>query len=157
MATRKKIKKKAKKTAKKKAATRKKAVKKARRAVARPKAKPKKKAMRAKARPAPVRPAAKPAAAPKPAAPVSANEELIGAVTHYFNHLNVAIIKLETGMLREGETIHIKGHTSDFRQTVGSMEVNHVHVSTVRAGESFGLKVNDHAREHDAVYRVKGV
>lgn len=153
MATRKKTKKKAKKTAKKKTVTRKKAVKKTRRTAARPKAKPKKKAMRAKARPA-----AKPAAAvPKPAAPVPANEERIGAVTHYFNHLNVAIIKLETGTLREGETIHIMGHTSDFRQTVGSMEVNHVHVSSVRAGESFGLKVMDHAREHDAVYRVKGV
>lgn len=164
MATRsKKAKKKAKKTARKKPATRKKAVKKSRRAAVRPKAKakkakPKKKVVRAAVKPrkkAKAKPvAAKPA--PKPALAVPANEERIGIVTHYFSHLSVAIIKLETGMLREGDTIHIKGHTSDFRQTVGSMELNHVHVSSTRSGESFGLKVKEHAREHDVVYRLKG-
>ncbi len=160
MATRKKTKKKAKKAAKKKSVARKKVAKKARRSVAkaRPKAKKKKTAARPKAK------AKAPAKAKlqlrlvKPAAPAAAapaNEERIGVVTHYYTHLGVAIIQLETGMLREGETVHIKGHTSDFMQPVGSMEVNHVHVSTTRAGESFGLKVKEHAREHDVVYRVK--
>lgn len=160
MATRKKTKKKAKKATKKKSAVRKKKVAKKARPAARAKAKAKKKPARPKARakakpkaaPAKARPAA-PAA--KPAAAVPANEERIGVVTHYYTHLGVAIIQLETGMLREGETVHIKGHTSDFMQPVGSMELNHVHVSTTRAGESFGLKVKEHAREHDVVYRLK--
>ena len=160
MATRKKTKKKAKKAAKKKSAVRKKKVAKKARPAARARAKAKKKPARPKARakakpkaaPAKARPAA-PAA--KPVAAVPANEERIGVVTHYYTHLGVAIIQLETGMLREGETVHIKGHTSDFMQPVGSMELNHVHVSTTRAGESFGLKVKEHAREHDVVYRVK--
>lgn len=156
MATRKKTKKKAKKAAKKKVVARKKVVKKARPAA---KAKAKKKPTRPKAKAAarlkaPVA-KAKPAAPAKPAAAVPANEERIGVVTHYYSHLSVAIIQLETGTLREGETVHIKGHTSDFLQPVGSMEVNHVHVSMSRAGESFGLKVKEHAREHDVVYRVK--
>ena len=161
MATRKKTKKKAKKAAKKKSAARKKKVaKKARRPVVRAKAKAKKKVTRPKrkvaAKPKAAPKKAKPAAlAAKPAAAVPANEERIGIVTHYYTHLGVAIIQLETGMLREGETVHIKGHTSDFMQPVGSMEVNHVHVNLTRAGESFGLKVREHAREHDVVYRVK--
>jgi len=161
MATRKKTKKKAKKAAKKKSAARKKKVaKKARRPVVRAKAKVKKKVTRPKRKVA-----AKPKAPAKaklelrltkPAAPtVPANEERIGIVTHYYSHLSVAIIQLDTGVLREGETVHIKGHTSDFMQPVGSMEVNHVHVNMARAGESFGLKVKEHAREHDVVYRVK--
>jgi putative protease len=57
-------------------------------------------------------------------------------------------------MLRTGDTIHIKGHTSDFRQMVGSIEVNHAHVDQVQSGESFGVKVSEHAREHDIVYKV---
>ncbi|MFQ5757100.1 MAG: hypothetical protein ACE5H7_13560 [Acidiferrobacterales bacterium] len=102
----------------------------------------------------PVRAPVTPVAAP--AAPqVSPNEERVGVVTHYFTHLGVAVVKLETGILREGDTVHIKGHTSDFIQRVGSMEVEHIHVSETRAGQSFGLKVREHAREHDVVYRVR--
>ena len=95
---------------------------------------------------------AKLAAKPMPVAMPSGDR--IGIVTHYYNHLSVAIIQLETGMLRTGDMIHIKGHTSDFRQQVGSIEVNHMHVDQVQAGESFGVKVNEHAREHDVVYKV---
>jgi putative protease len=151
MATRKKTKKKATKVVKKKAVTRKKVAKKARRAIARAKPKARTKApTKVKLKPRLAKPAAQAAAA------IPANEERIGIVTHYFSHLSVAIIKLENSVLREGETVHIKGHTSDFRQPVGSMEIDHVHVSSARAGESFGLKVKEHAREHDVVYRVKG-
>ena len=78
----------------------------------------------------------------------------IGIVTHYFTHLSVAIVLLESGGLREGDMVHIKGHTSDFKQRVESMELDRVHVSAARTGQSVGLKVIDHAREHDVVYRV---
>jgi len=87
---------------------------------------------------------------------IPANEARVGIVTHYFSHLTVAVIRIETGALREGDTIHIKGHTSDFRQRVSSMEVDHVHVAEARPGQSIGLKVSEHAREHDIVYRVTG-
>jgi len=157
MATRKKAKTKARK--KKKAASRKPAARK--KVVRRPAAKKtaikkKKPKAAAKAR----KPAAKAAArkiaapAPKPVTAVPAGEERVGIVTHYFNHLSVAVLKLETGNLRVGDTIHIKGHTSDFYQRVESMEIDHVHVNEARPGQSFGLRVKDHAREHDAVYKV---
>jgi len=99
----------------------------------------------------------------RPAAPVAAATRLttpppggvrIGVVTHYFSHLSVAIIRLESGSLREGDYVHIKGHTSDFSQPVNSMEVEHMHVGEVFPGQSFGLKVREHAREHDVVYKV---
>ncbi len=98
---------------------------------------------------------AKPMAAAKPMMQVALpGEERVGIVTHYYNHLSVAIIQVETGVLRTGETLHLKGHTTDFRQVVGSMEVNHMHVDMVTAGTSFGLRVKEHAREHDVVYKV---
>ena len=142
--------------------------KKAKKATARPKAKKpalkktkkvKKKVVKKKSaarKPAArkAKPMKRAAAQAMPAPAALPGEERIGIVTHYYNHLGVAIIQLETGTLRSGETVHIKGHTSDFRQMVGSMEVNHAHVDTVQAGTSFGLRVNEHAREHDLVYSI---
>ena len=147
MATKKKAKtkttKKKKKAATPKAALRKKAV-------------PKKVAAKkkTKAAPKPKRAAARvPAPMPPPVAPPGT--ERIGVVTHYYNHLAVAILKLEKGKLRVGDFIHIKGHTSDFAQPVESLEIDHVHVNEVRPGQSFGLRVKEHAREHDVVYKAK--
>jgi len=160
MAKKKKAKKNSAKKSKKRSAVRR-VGKKVRRATTAARKKTKKKATKAKTKAVRAKPKAaskRPVRSTAPAAPaVPANEERVGIVTHYFNHLGVAIIQLESGVLREGDTVHIKGHTSDFRQQVGSMEVDHVHVSETRPGQSFGLKVKDHAREHDVVYRVKGM
>ena len=53
-----------------------------------------------------------------------------------------------------GDTIHVKGHTSNFTQTVDSMELDGESVDQVAAGEAVGIRVADHAREHDAVFKV---
>ncbi len=117
----------------------------------------KKTAVKAKAAPRKKQVTARaPAPMPKPAAPaIPPGTERIGIVTHYYSHLSVAIVQLETGNLRVGDVIHIKGHTSDFSQPVESMEIDHVHVSEARPGQSFGLRVKEHAREHDGVYKAK--
>ena len=100
--------------------------------------------------------ARKPAPMPQPAAPAAPpGTERIGIVTHYYNHLSVAIVQLDAGSLRVGDMILIKGHTSDFSQPVESLEIDHVHVDEVRPGQSFGLRVKEHAREHDVVYKAK--
>lgn len=151
MATRKKAKTKAKKkkTSTGKVASRKKVTKKI---AVKKKTTPKAKAA-PKAKPAAVR---APAPMPKPAVPaIPPGTERVGVVTHYFSHLAVAIVQLETGSVRAGDVVHIKGHTSDFTQRVESMEIDHVHVSEVRPGQSFGLRVKEHAREHDVVYKAK--
>jgi len=54
-----------------------------------------------------------------------------------------------------GDVIHIRGHTSDFTQKVESLEVNHAPVTEVGPDDDFGLKVVEHAREHDKVYKVR--
>ena len=117
----------------------------------------KKTAVKAKAAPGKKRVAARaPAPLPKPAAPaIPPGTERIGIVTHYYSHLSVAIVQLETGKLHVGDFIHIKGHTSDFLQPVESLEIDHVHVNEARPGQSFGLRVKEHAREHDVVYKAK--
>jgi putative protease len=112
-------------------------------------------------RAAPRKPAARPS--PSPAAPAAAapervaapGEVRVGVVTHYFGHLSVAAVRLER-MLRVGDTVRILGHTSDFRQRVDSMQVEHQSVSEAIGGQEIGLRVIEHAREHDVVYKVAG-
>ena len=98
-------------------------------------------------------PPAKPAAPPPVPAPL-AGEERVATVTHYYGQLSVAAVRMESGSLRVGDTIHVVGRTSDFRQRIESMQVEHEPVSEVRAGQEFGLKVTDHARENDIVYKA---
>ena len=127
---------------------------------------PKKKAPARKAAPrraAPKRePAARPAPVPRPAAPPAAprgplpGEERVGFVTHYYGHLSVAAIRLESGSLRVGDTIRILRHTSDFRQRVDSMQIEHQPVTEAGKRQEIGLKVSEHAREGDEVYKVTG-
>ena len=106
--------------------------------------------------------AARPAPPPRPAAPVAPprgplpGEERVGFVTHYYGHLSVAAIRLESGSLRVGDTIRILGHTSDFRQRVESMQIERQPVTEAGKRQEIGIKVTQHAREHDDVYKVTG-
>jgi putative protease len=76
----------------------------------------------------------------------------IGRVSHYFGHLSVAAISLDQP-LAVGERIHIQGHTTNFVQDVGSMEVEHRHVERAGPGDDVAIKVDEHVREHDLVFR----
>lgn len=120
------MKKKAKVKAKKKAPAKKKAA-----------PKPKKKEAAAKA---------KVKAAPK--------ETLVGIVTHYFGHVNAAAITLKKS-LKIGNTVHIKGHTTDLTVTIESMQVDHQPVQAAEKGESIGIGVPQKCREHDKVFLTK--
>ena len=77
----------------------------------------------------------------------------VGKVTHYFGHLGVAGILL-TDALAVGDTIRIKGHTTDLTLKLESMQVNHVDLHAAEAGTGIGIRVPAHVREHDVVFKV---
>jgi len=81
-------------------------------------------------------------------------ETRIGTVTHYYNHLHVAGVTIAEGELHKGDTIRVKGHTSDFEQKVESMQIDHEPVQVANEGDQIGLTVIEHAREHDTVYMI---
>jgi len=81
-------------------------------------------------------------------------EQAIGRVSHYFGKIGVAAIEITEGTLSVGDTIYIKGHTSDFTQAVDSMQVEGQSVEQASPGDAVGIKVAEHAREHDVVYKV---
>jgi translation elongation factor EF-1alpha len=81
-------------------------------------------------------------------------EEQVGKVQSYFRKIGVAAINITDGTLSVGDTIHIKGHTTDFTQTVESMQIEHEQVKIAKPGDSIGIKVKEAVRDHDSVYRV---
>jgi putative protease len=83
-----------------------------------------------------------------------AEEIEIGRVSHYFGKIHVAAIEITKGELAVGDTIHIKGHTSDFSMQIESMQIDKANVDRAKKGQSIGLRVPEHAREGDIVYKV---
>ena len=79
--------------------------------------------------------------------------EEIGRVEGFFTHVSAAMVAL-TAPLRVGDRIYIKGHTTDFQQTVASMQVDRQPVPEASAGQSVGLKVDQRCRQHDVVYKL---
>jgi putative protease len=80
-------------------------------------------------------------------------DKIIGTITHYFPHVRAAVIKLKAP-LSVGETIKIKGHTTDFTQTISSLQIDRVPVNSAKIGQEIGLLVNSRVRQHDLVYKV---
>jgi translation elongation factor EF-1alpha len=79
--------------------------------------------------------------------------EEVGKVAHYFTKIEVAVIDL-TAPLSVGDRITIKGATTDFEQTVDSMQIEHENVKAAKAGDSIGVKVKERVRESDVVYKI---
>ncbi len=78
-------------------------------------------------------------------------EKIIGNVTHYYTDLHVATVMITDGELHLGDMIHIEGHSSNFMQKIGSMELDHKPVEVAKPGEIVGIATDEYAREHDIV------
>jgi putative protease len=82
-----------------------------------------------------------------------AGEKLIGKISHYFGNIGVGIIEL-SDVLNVGDKIHIKGSSTDFEQTIDSMQIEHQNIDVVKAGDGVGVKMIEKVREGDEVYKV---
>ena len=80
--------------------------------------------------------------------------EKIGEVTHYFPHVNAAAVLLLKDGLKVGDKIYLKGHTTDFKEKVRSIELDHVSIEEGRKAQEIGLFVKSRVRIGDSVYRI---
>lgn len=122
----------------------------ARKAVRPPKKTAKKSAMKI---PTVVKPS-RPSMESRPVGVPAIAEQRVGVVIHYYSHLSVAVVKLDQGALQVGDSIHIKGHTTDLQQQVESIQIEHQPIQRADMGQECALKVTDHVREHDIVYKL---
>ena len=83
-------------------------------------------------------------------------EEEIGYVSNYYKNISVAAVEISNGTVSAGDTLHFRGHTTDFQVAVDSMQIDHASVTEARKGDSIGLKVSAKVRKHDKVYKVIG-
>jgi len=83
-------------------------------------------------------------------------EELreVGKVSHFYNKINVAVIEVKD-TISVGDQIFIKGPTTDIKQTVDSMEIEHEKIKQATAGHSVGMKIKGRVRENDIVYKTE--
>ena len=81
------------------------------------------------------------------------SEKEVARVKHYFSRLGVAVLSL-TGALSVGDRIHLYGHSTDFEQTVDSMQIEHKPVLKVGPGDDVALKMQERVHEGDIVYRI---
>ncbi|MBW2493998.1 MAG: hypothetical protein JRE43_04540, partial [Deltaproteobacteria bacterium] len=144
-----------KKTARKKTTARKTAAKKPARKKATRKSAPKR-APRAKA------PAnstqrvasAAPAVSQTPPTVAAAKSSEVGTVTHYFPRVDAAVVAVGPGELHTGDTVHFRGHTTDFYQTLDRLEIDHQPVDVAKPGQQVGVHVSHRVREGDHVKRI---
>ena len=79
--------------------------------------------------------------------------EKIGKITHYFPKPKAGVIKL-TKALAAGDSIRVKGHTTDFKQKAGSIQIDGMPVEKVAKGKEVGIKVKQRVRAGDEVFRL---
>ena len=77
----------------------------------------------------------------------------IGVVTHFYSQISVAVLVL-TDKLSVGDTVHILGHTTDVRQKVHSLQIEHDSVEEAGPGQDVALKVDRRVRRGDTVYKI---
>lgn len=100
-----------------------------------------------------VRKPARRKAAAKKAPAKKRKEPVIGIVTHYFPHVRAAVVKLKAP-LTVGDKIKVKGHTTDFTQTITSLQIDRVPINEAKKGQEIGLLVDSRVRQHDVVYKA---
>lgn len=79
----------------------------------------------------------------------------IGEITHYYNQINVAVIYL-SGTIRIGDDIHILGRTTDYRQNVTSLQIEHQSIEEASPSQEVALKVTRRVRRGDKVFKLTG-
>jgi translation elongation factor EF-1alpha len=79
----------------------------------------------------------------------------IGQVIHYFDKINVAIVKLTKGDLKIGDSVKLTDKEgNEFVQEVDSMQIEHASIDIAKAGDEFGLKVKKEIRSKSEVFKL---
>jgi hypothetical protein len=83
------------------------------------------------------------------------SENRIGKVTHYFDRISVAVLEL-TEKLQVGDTLRFLGHSTDFKQAVDSLQIEHKNVTEAKPDQDVALKVSQKVHPNDAVLKITG-
>lgn len=74
----------------------------------------------------------------------------IGVVTHWFDHISVAVVKLSGG-LAVGDKIKVKHGEVEFEDSVVSMQLDHVDIPSGKKGQEIAIKIANKAKEGSTI------
>ena len=78
-------------------------------------------------------------------------DKQIGTVSHYYDKIAVAVIKL-TAPLKVGDTVKFSGHDQEFTQEVKSMQLEHIAIDKGKKGQEIAVKVDQKVKQKDKVF-----
>lgn len=78
----------------------------------------------------------------------------VGEVTHYFPHVKAAALLVLKDSIKVGDEIYLKGHTTDFKEKITSMQLDLVPIQEGKKGQEIGLLVKKRVRIGDSVYKL---
>jgi len=78
-------------------------------------------------------------------------EKIIGKIENYFDKVSVMALTVKNP-IKVGDIIHVKGHTTDFYQEIGSMQIDRKDILKAKKGDDVGIKISQKVRDHDVVY-----
>ena len=81
-------------------------------------------------------------------------EKEIGVVTHWYDKVGVAVVKL-SGALKKGDTIKVKRGENEFEDSITSMQINHEDVDSGKKDDEVAIKLSDKAKEGALVYKME--
>ena len=77
----------------------------------------------------------------------------IGEVNHFYNRIGVAVIDL-VDSLHVGDQVHFLGRSTDFKQEITSMQIEHESITDAGKGQEVAIKVERRVRNQDKVFRI---
>lgn len=82
-------------------------------------------------------------------------DKKIGTVTHYYDKISVAVIKLASGSIKVGDEVKFQGKEGDeFTQKITSMQIEHAEIDIAKKGDEFGLKVDKEVKAGTQILKV---
>ena len=80
-------------------------------------------------------------------------EKQVGTVTHWYDKIGVAVVKL-TGKLSKGDNIKVKRGEVEFEETLSSIQLDHADVSSAKKGDDAAIKLSNPAKEGAKLFLV---
>ncbi len=78
----------------------------------------------------------------------------VGQVVAFFRIPVVAVIRVGRRGLKLGDQIWIRGHTTNLKLTVSSMQINHQPITKAQKGDEVGIQIPSRARKGDRLYQI---
>lgn len=82
-------------------------------------------------------------------------EKPVGKVTHWYDKIGVAVVKL-SGTLSVGDRVKIKKGDTEFEGTISSMQLDHEEIKSGKKGKEVAIKVaGGEAKDGSLVFKLE--